>query len=195
MNIYPILVFIHVLGAVGLFAALGMELIGMGRLRAAETTGEIRASLAPLAVPRRLGPTALGIAVATGVWMMIRWWRGQSWTAAALVLVVVVAVGGAVLMKRGMQRLGRALAPGSETSAVDVLRSPETARALNTAIGLRLWGGIGLVALMTLKPALAVSTIITVASLGAAVVAGRRPVPVPALAKSAVVPGGETVAP
>jgi len=61
MNLHSILVFLHVLGAVGVYVMLGIEAAGMAALRRARTPAEVRAPMALLALPR-ISPSPLAVA-------------------------------------------------------------------------------------------------------------------------------------
>jgi hypothetical protein len=99
MNIYPVLVFLHVLGGVGIFIALAIEAVGLSRLRRAGTPAEARIGMEMLGLVRRLGPVAMLTLLVTGIWMMARWWGPRPWIQAA-----AVASGVAASLGLGTQR-------------------------------------------------------------------------------------------
>src|SRR5690242_16227868 len=110
LNLYQLLVFLHVLGAVGIFVALGIESISLGRLRSAAAPGDARLWVDLLKVPSRLGPAAMITAIAAGMWMMAHGWGRQPWIVSSVAgLVGMVALGG-VISLRGTRRLRSALA-------------------------------------------------------------------------------------
>src|SRR5262249_48928112 len=109
-TLHSILVFLHVLGAMGIFATLGIEAAALQRFRAAATPGQIRSTLEIMKTTRRLGGPSMLTMLVTGIWMTVEWWRGQAWTACALGAVVLIAVLGGVLTGRAMRRIGPALA-------------------------------------------------------------------------------------
>ena len=61
MDLYPLLAFAHVLGAVGLFAALAIEVLAFSRLQRAATVAQARSWLA---LVRGQGRIAIGLAAA-----------------------------------------------------------------------------------------------------------------------------------
>lgn len=81
MSLYDISLFLHVVGAFGLVAALAIE-------------------SASLSGSRRLGGPASGIVVLTGIYMTIVRWRGQGWTIVALAALILIAVLGAISTRR-----------------------------------------------------------------------------------------------
>jgi len=83
-SFYQPLLFLHVLGAMGIFVALGIESVSLGRLDLPRET-------------RRLGPIAMIGATAAGISLMARGWGRQPWIMSAVVgLVGMIAVAGAV---------------------------------------------------------------------------------------------------
>ena len=174
MNIHTILVFLHVLGGVGIFVALGIEAAGLGRLRRAAAPAEARAWMALLALPRRIGPIAMLTMLVTGIWLMVRWWGPQPWIATALAGVVAMAVVGGVVSRRGMRRIGKALSSEAAPDSAPALRSSLADSALTISLYLRIAVGVGILALMTIKPGAAVSLLILVASIAAGLVVGLR---------------------
>jgi hypothetical protein len=147
MSLYQFLIFIHVLGAVALFVAIGIEAVALGRLRRAESPAAARVWLGLFRLPGRLGPIAMLTALASGAWMMKVSWGYQPWIAGALAAMVGMAVIGGVVSLRRMRRLRAAL--HAESGLSDALRSGP---ALVTSLRLRIALGVGILALMTMKP-------------------------------------------
>jgi hypothetical protein len=172
MNIHSILVFLHVLGAVGMFAVLGIETVALGRLKRADTPADVRTWMGLLAVPARFGPVTLFTTLISGIWLMVKWWGPQPWILSAFVAIVVMAVMGGSVSRRAMQRIGKALPSetGSELSAA--FRSLRSNPALTMSSRLRTAIGVGILALMTMKPQVVGSLLILVAAVVAGVVAG-----------------------
>lgn len=92
MDPYSVLIFAHVLGAVALFAALGIEVVAFRRLRRARTADQARTWMGPLREAGRLGPVAMVTILIAGVWMMALRWGPEPWILTALVGLVVMAV-------------------------------------------------------------------------------------------------------
>jgi len=176
MSLYQFLIFIHVLGAVALFVAIGIEAVALGRLRRAETPADARVWLGLFRLPGRVGPIAMLTALASGAWMMKVSWGYQAWIAGALAAMVGMAVIGAVVSLRRMRRLRAAL--HAESGLSEALRSSP---ALVTSLRLRIALGVGILALMTTKPsdhatAILVLATAVVAALAASIPLATRPV-------------------
>ena len=88
MSLYSISVFLHVVGALGIFAAIGLEWAGLANLKRATDTSQVREWLRLLAAPRTVaGPSALLVLV-SGIYMTAvrwvrrggSWWRSPAWS-------------------------------------------------------------------------------------------------------------------
>lgn len=170
MTIYTAALFLHVMGALGLFVALGLEVTGLHHLRRAATGEEARERIRALAVlPRLYIPSMLAILL-PGLYMTATVWGWRvGWTPVALVALVLLAALGAALTGTRMPALGRSTAAASGPLSPDLrqrLRDPLpwTSIQMRTAIA------VGIVFLMTVKPPLegALLTIGVAAVLGLA---------------------------
>jgi hypothetical protein len=152
MSLYQFLIFIHVLAAVGLFVAIGIEAVSLARLRRAETPADARVWLGLFRLPGRLGPVAMLTVLASGAWMMKVSWGYQPWIAGALLAVVAMAViGGAVSLRR-MRRLRAALAAETGPGLSNATRAARSGPALVNSLRIRIALGVGILGLMTMKP-------------------------------------------
>ncbi|HEU4366529.1 MAG TPA: hypothetical protein VFT13_13820 [Candidatus Krumholzibacteria bacterium] len=168
MNLYPFLIFLHVVGGVGIFMALGIEVVALGRLRRAETSADARAWMGLMKVSARMGPVSMLTNLATGVWMMVRWWGPQPWLHAAMIAVVAIALIGGIVTRRGMRRLRGALAAESGPDLSGAFGGLRSHHALAASLRVRAALAVGILALMTMKPGIAGSFL----ALAAAIVAG-----------------------
>ena len=113
MNGYRLIVFAHVLGAVGLFVPLAVEYVADSRLRASSTLEQAREWSRLFGVPRVLTlPSAL-VAVASGMYLATAsgsW--SLPWVRPALPTIIAIAALGAIVGPR-RKRLVSALAAGA----------------------------------------------------------------------------------
>lgn len=151
MSVYSISLFLDVLAALVLFAAMGLEWMSLYHLPRAATLGQVREWIKPLAAGRfGGGPSALLLLV-TGIYMGVTRWGGQAWMGLGLVGLVLMAGLGAALSGRRYARLVQAL-PASDgpipPALAERLRDPLLVRSAWVRSGL----GGGVIYLMTAKP-------------------------------------------
>jgi hypothetical protein len=171
MNIpsfYPVLLFLHVLGGIGVFVGLAIEWMSFRRLEGAGTRTAALPWMGMLRSNARLTPLAMSITLGAGIWMMVVQWGPQPWIHASFLgLAIMGALGGAVTSRR-MRRLGAMLGSEAGPQLPSSFRGLRSGKALRVSLRLRIAVGLGILALMTLKP----DTLGSVVVLGAAITAG-----------------------
>ena len=94
MSIYSIALFLHIVGALALFAALALEWVGLRQIRSATPSEQVRIWLGVLTAAGKAGFPSMLVTVVTGVYMMVTVWGRTPWlavTVGALVLMIVLA--------------------------------------------------------------------------------------------------------
>ena len=164
MDAYLIGLYLHILGAFGVFIALAFEWLGMTRLRASTSRAEAMTWLGVLAPLRFLAPVALILLLVSGLYMAGGRWGFTTWPAAAIAGLAALLVLGAVLTGGTMQRLGPAIGrepgPGLSPGTLALLARPTPIVSLWLRSGLAL----GIVALMVFKPDLVASIVVLLAT-------------------------------
>ncbi|BDG02879.1 DUF2269 family protein [Anaeromyxobacter oryzae] len=169
MSAYPILLFIHVVGAVALFGTLAIEVVSMRGLRLADTPAE--ASVAIGAWPGRLAPLAMLATLVSGMGMM-KIWGNQPWILTSFVGLVLMGFAGGAVTQRRIRSIRAALSAESEPRLSDEFRSARSGAALTASLRLRIAIGTGILGLMTLKPPDATtSALLLAASVAAGLIA------------------------
>lgn len=164
---YSILLFLHIVGALGLFASLAIEQAGLVNLRRAQTIAQAREWLSLLRTLQRIqGPSAL-VLVATGLYMMATRWSHQAWAGLGLVGMVVMAIVGISVTGRRMKGIGRAM-PAADGPLPGALRARLDDSALGTSASVRVALALGIVFNMSVKPATpgAVAALVVATGLG-----------------------------
>ncbi len=110
MNAYSIALFLHIVGALGMFVALGLEWTGLWQIRSAMTPQQVGGWMRILKSVRKFGFASMLTAVITGLYMMVTAWGAEAWiivTVGSLALMIALAQ---VLTAPRMMAIGRALA-------------------------------------------------------------------------------------
>jgi hypothetical protein len=160
--------FVHVTSAMGVFAALGTEAAVLFQLRGSTGPGDVRPILRAFGLVRIVGAASLlgilvsGIYLATAVWH----WRG-AWIGLGFLGLLLTAGIGGVATRRGVARVEHA-ASGSGGGPAGY-RGDELLRA---SLRARVAILVGVVYLMTVKPATGGALAVTAVAVAVALVAG-----------------------
>jgi hypothetical protein len=110
MNSFSIALFLHIVGTLGFFMALGLEWTGLRQIRSAMLPEQVRAWMGLLKSTNKVAFPSMLTTVITGIYMVLKGVGWVPWILAvmgALVLVIVLSV---VLTKPRMLAMGQALA-------------------------------------------------------------------------------------
>lgn len=153
MTFYSIALFLHIVGALGLFVALGLEWTSLLYLRRATTIEQAREWLSTFGLLRWVGTSSLGLILLAGFYMMATAWGGAAWTGIALAAMILLAALGGALTGPRMAAVGRAVAAESGSLSL-AFRQRLHDPLLWTSIQTRVAIALGIVFLMTVKPGL-----------------------------------------
>jgi hypothetical protein len=165
MTLYNIALFLHVVGALGIFAVLGVEWAAAGALRHATDVAEARPWFAQLRSLGRLGgPSGITILV-TGIYMGTTAGGRQAWIGLGLLGLVFLAVVGGIGGRRVAAIARELYSPSMHRDAHRFrLQDP----LLVASLRVRTAVAMGVVFLMTSKPPAGLA----LAAMGAALVLG-----------------------
>lgn len=148
--LYSIALFLHVLGALGMFVALGIEWTSLRNLRHATNAREARGWLGLFLLLRRFYPASFVTILVTGIYMMAVSWGGAPWIAISFLgLLALPAIAG-VMTARRVRRIGPEIAGSTELDAS--LRGRLADPILLLSHRLRVGLAVGIIFLMTVKP-------------------------------------------
>jgi hypothetical protein len=156
MTLYSFALYVHILGALALLGALGLEWVALLNLRRVQTAEQAREWLKVFALFPHIYPFAWGAILLTGLYMTAAVWKGAGWIIVALVSVVVLMAAGGVLTGRRMGSLAQGIAREKgalSTGLQATLHDPY----LLGVFQVRLAFTLGIVFLMVTKPGLGVS--------------------------------------
>ena len=152
MTLYSVVLFIHVVSAIGLFIALAAEGAIVFRIRSAQSLEETRFFIRAFQRLRMVAiPSFLGVLVG-GVYLASKWGRGFFWIPLALgATLLIMLIGGFVTGIR-IARLKKVLSGTENDVPIEALSAMTKDTALLLSYGLRVGLGLGIVFLMTAKP-------------------------------------------
>jgi hypothetical protein len=110
MSIFSIALFLHIVGALGVSVALGLEWIGLSQIRRATVPEEIRAILKVVKGTTRFGFVSMLSTVITGIYMVFNGVGWVPWILVVLGALLLVIVLTRVLTAPRMAAIGQALA-------------------------------------------------------------------------------------
>jgi len=174
MSIYSIILFVHVIGAIGYFLGIGTQLFVLVGLRRAQRVEHVRALIQLNDLSGPVSGISVLLLLAAGLYLAITAWSLlTSWILVALIsLILMVPTSAALIAPRRsaiVKQLARE-APGGELSEAleRHLDDPVLATVCTTVAALLL----GLIFLMTTKPNLVGSLIVMVVALLLGLAAG-----------------------
>jgi Predicted integral membrane protein (DUF2269) len=169
MTNYSLALFFHFLGLAMLFVGYGLEWIVSAFLHGATTTDQVRAWLRVYRTSLPVsGPGLLVLILSGGYLAQVSGAMKNGWMSASLIAIFFALVIGFMFILPRVKATRAALPEGSAplpASATALLRAP----GLPTLIRVRVMLALGIVYLMTVKPATFASSLL---ALGAAIVVG-----------------------
>lgn len=164
MNIYSVMLFLHIAGALGSFVTLGLEWTSLHQIKNAVTSEQVRAWISIFNGTRRFGMVSMVTIVAAGIYLMASAWGSQAWiivTLGAMVLMVVLIN---TFTRPRTLAIARAVTDGREEMP-PIVRSLANDPLLWISIQTRVAISLGIVFLMTVKPGVGGSLITIVVSI------------------------------
>jgi hypothetical protein len=152
MTIYSLVLFIHVVSAIGMFIALAAEGPIVFRIRFAQSVEEARFFTRAFQRLRVIAiPSFAGVLVA-GMYMASKWGKGFFWIPLALGATLLIMLIGGLVTGIRMARLRKVLSGTENNVSIEALSALTRDSALLLSYGLRMGLGLGIVFLMTAKP-------------------------------------------
>ena len=153
--VYQTALFLHILGALGFYIAVGVFYASVLGVRRAQIAGSITLwTGAAGGVSRILFPISFLVVVIAGIYMVVTVWGERAqWAGVALLAFILLAIAATVIQGRRMGVLGQSAATQPESAPVTgalwtQAHDPVTWVAVNASAAF----AIGIVYLMTLKP-------------------------------------------
>ncbi len=166
MSIYNIFLFFHVSSAIGYFISSGVWLLGLSVLRRAQRVEQVRTIASLIAQSGPVSGISLLLLLVTGFYMMASAWKFTlGWIAVGFVSLVLIALCGAVLVeprRRAFNRLAQETPDGPIPETLERLIHDPVLRTVVQTLAILL---LGIVFLMTTKPALIGSLVVMAVAL------------------------------
>jgi hypothetical protein len=162
LTAYTVALFVHVIAAMSVFSALGVEGIALVQARRASKEEDVQLALAGLRAVRWFASLSLVLTLASGIYLGTMLGSGQgAWLGTSLFSVVLVGIVGARMTLRRISQLQR-------TWRTQILQVPLRDPVLWRSFTLRTTLLVGIVFQMTVKPAAVASLIAMGASVAVA---------------------------
>ena len=155
MPTYQIALFLHILGALGFFIAIGVFYTSVLGVRRAKTVGTLQVwASAANSATRVLFPVSGVVILVAGIYMLVTVWGERApWAGIALIAFIILAVGATFIQGRRMATLAQRSAAEPESEPVTGALSAEAHdAAIWVSVNASAAFAIGIVYLMTLKP-------------------------------------------
>ena len=160
--IYRIALFLHVTGALMLFAALAIEWLFVINIRKAMAIESIKKSFFNYPKLTAIGSIAIFLILIPGIYMMAVVWKNASWIIIAFIGMILLAIIGGAVTGRKMKAINKIVS--NENNVSGELRSLLNNNSLILSLKIRTAVFLGIIYLMTVKPSLTGSIITLIAS-------------------------------
>jgi hypothetical protein len=182
---YQWALYVHIIGVLMLFIAIGAEALVVWGIGRARTLDEMRVWLRSTKGPEKLFPLAGALILVAGLYMAITVWHGTPWVDLGLLGLIGFSVAGSVVNGGRFKVLEKATgASGAGALGDDVRRA-----VANPTLRISLWamslGAVGIVYMMVVKSdwigSIAALVISTILGLIVGALVGRRGAAAPPL--------------
>jgi len=163
LTLYSIALFFHIAGALGVFAALALDWVGIAKLRGARTVEQVREWAGVYGVIRALGAASVAALLIFGLYMTAVTWGPTGWIGIGFLSLLFIAVFGVVSGIR-LSRVFAAAGSGQGSLRED-LRGALQSPLFVASVRARTAVALGVVFLMTVKPDGVGSLLVTVIAL------------------------------
>lgn len=168
ISLYSLSIFVHVLGALGFFIAIGLEWFMLQNLQRSATSERATEWLKMNRGIQILSGISLVLILAAGAYMTVVAWSRSPWIEVAFAATILQGAIAGILTGQRLRAIRKTIAaegPGPVTPALQAqLNHPLIRFSMLSRVGI----AVGIIFLMTVKPALMVSVI----ALGTSLVVG-----------------------
>jgi hypothetical protein len=160
--LYTISLYIHIVGALVLFSAVGIEWLCLTSIRKAETREAVRSWLGNFLILKKFFGIAFLLLLISGIYMMADIWRTAAFAVYGIIGLLVLSVSGRFLSGKKMAAIGAAAFQNESEFPLSDLLLKVRDKSLWESFLIRTFTAFGLVFLMTFKTNFFDSTIVIV---------------------------------
>lgn len=169
MSPYRLALFIHIVGMIGFFMALGVWLFGLVALRRARHAQQVRSLCQAVFVSDAVAVVGVLLLAGAGLYMAITTWGlDTGWVLVAIISFALLAPIGPLVVERRLHALADLAAEAPDGPLSSLMQQRIVDPAMGASLALMIAWLLGIVFLMTTKPSLndAVLTMLVAALLG-----------------------------
>lgn len=148
--IYSIALFLHITGALMLFASISIEWLCVINMRNSTVVETIKESIFNYSRLTAINLTAMILILIPGIYMMAVVWKNASWISIAFIGIILLAVVGGAVTGRKMKIIKKIMS--KENNISPLLRSLLNDNSLMLSIKMRTTISLGIIFLMAVKP-------------------------------------------
>jgi hypothetical protein len=150
MSMHTVALFLHIIGAAGLFAGLGIEGIVYSNLKNASTVQQVLPWGSTLRIMRVVFAAAVLLLLLPGIYLVIESWGWNAWVITGLVLLISLSGYGSATGKK----IGMTIGPlkGSEGSLTDEIKKRIADPYIMKSYKVKVTLAMGIIFIMTIKP-------------------------------------------
>jgi hypothetical protein len=174
MTLYPYALVLHIVGVLGLFIAMSLELTAVFRLRAAQTTIQVHEWMAVNRVLEKVLPISAVLILASGLYMIFTVWGwSHAWIDLSLGLLIVLGALGPAINGPRMKAIHRAVEAAPDGPVLDGLQKRISDPVLRAYALIPGFMALGVVVLMILKLDWIGSVVVIVVAFVVSIISGQ----------------------
>jgi hypothetical protein len=170
--LYTISLYLHILGALTLFFAIGIEWMCLVNIRKSETRESILTWLSCFSILKKIFPIAFFLLLIPGIYMMTEIWVDAAWAIFGIIGLLSLSISGSVLSGKKMIAIKKEAVQGGDKLPLSGLLQKVRDKYFWNSFLIRGFAAAGIVFLMTFKTDLVDSVIVLAVSVFLGYLAG-----------------------
>lgn len=150
MSLYSVALYIHIIGAVGLFAGLGIEGVVYSNLKNAATVRQVQPWGGTMRLLRKVFGISFILLLVPGLYLVFEDWGWTAWVISGLVLLTALSGYGSMTGKKIGMTIGSL--NGKEETLTNEVRKKINDPFLMRSYKVKLTTALGIIFIMTIKP-------------------------------------------